>query len=331
MTKSNNGRNSNLIEKSSKKRLLRFVRLLFVLSVFILLWRVFDGEEAIRLLFDANPLLLLAGFISLSLQTVLSALRWRLTASQLGITIGPKRALSEYYLSQIANQSLPGGVLGDAGRVIRSSSQAGWVISAKAVLIERMAGQITLFTLFFVSLGANLLLPTNLLLPQWLLITTLLVLGITFAMVLFLIGFIKANRSNLVPKITNFTADIYKSLLAKNVRWPQLGLSLVAAVLNIFGFIFASWAIGAEISIGIAFVIVPIILLAMLVPLSIGGWGIREAVAASLFPLAGALQTEGLAASVGFGLLFLLASLPGVLVALFRTGRDSNSEELGAS
>lgn len=331
MTNSNTGKRSNLTNKITKRKLLSVARLIFLVSVFVLLWQVFDGEEAIALLLDANPLLLLAGFMSLSLQTLLSAFRWRLTAAQLGITIGPRRALSEYYLSQIANQSLPGGVLGDAGRVIRSSSQAGWVISAKAVFIERMAGQITLFTLFLVSLVVNLLLPVDFSIPQWLLIATLVVLIAIIGLVLSLIGFVRANSSQMAPKIRNLAAEIYKSLLAENVRWPQLGLSLIAAVLNIFGFIFAAWAIGAEISISISFVVVPIILLAMLVPVSIGGWGIREAMAASLFPLAGALQTEGLASSVGFGLLFLLTSLPGVMVAIFKNKRESDSLKHGAS
>lgn len=329
MTNSNPGGANSFLEKFRNRTVLNLLRVLFLLSVFILVWRVFDGEEAIRLLFDANPLLLLAGFISLNLQTVLAAFRWRLTASQLGLAISAKTALGEYYLSQIANQSLPGGVLGDAGRVVRSSRQAGWVISAKAVFIEKMTGQVMLFVLFFITLSLGLISPTNFSFPSWLLNTSLLVLAITILLILLVAGFISVKKSKLASMLSDFSGDVYKSLLAKNVRWPQLGLTLGGSIFNIFGFIFAAWAIGAEITVGIAFILVPIILLAMLIPLTIGGWGIREATAATLFPIAGASQSEGLASSVAFGLLFLLVSLPGVLVALSRGQTPPNSNDQG--
>ena len=78
-------------------------------------------------------------------QTVLSAMRWRLTARQLGQTIPLTRAIGEYYLAQVVNQSLPGGVVGDAGRAVRARHQAGLRRAGAAVAIERLAGQVALF------------------------------------------------------------------------------------------------------------------------------------------------------------------------------------------
>jgi hypothetical protein len=54
------------------------------------------------------------------------------------------------------------------------------------------------------------------------------------------------------------------------------------------------------------------ILIAMLLPLTISGWGLREGVAVALFPLVGATATQGLVASVAFGLVCVLAALPGL-------------------
>ena len=64
-----------------------------------------------------------------------------------------------------------------------------------------------------------------------------------------------------------------------------------------------------------ALVLVPLIVFTMLMPFTVGGWGLREGAAATLLPLAGATAAQGLAASVAFGLAFLVATLPG-LVAL---------------
>jgi hypothetical protein len=51
----------------------------------------------------------------------------------------------EYYLAQIVNQSLPGGMIGDAGRAVRARAQAGLLAAGQAVVFERLAGQIAMF------------------------------------------------------------------------------------------------------------------------------------------------------------------------------------------
>lgn len=316
-----------LIQKFRNKWFVGLIRVLFLASIFILLWRVADGEEAIRLLVDAEPLLLLAGFIALTLQTVFAAFRWRIAASQLGIFIDIKSAIGEYYLSQMTNQSLPGGFMGDIGRVIRSRSQAGWVRSAQAVIIERMAGQSSLFVLFFISLGLNLALPADLSLPNWLLLGSGLMLIGSIVLVSILTAVIKFGGSTLAESLANLWGVIYETLFARNIRWTQLGLSFLAVTMNILGFVFAARAVGSPISIATAFVLVPLILLAMLIPLTVGGWGIREAAAAALFPIAGLAASEGLAASVAFGLIFLFASLPGALVAFLAKNKSTTNNQ----
>jgi uncharacterized membrane protein YbhN (UPF0104 family) len=79
------------------------------------------------------------------------------------------------------------------------------------------------------------------------------------------------------------------------------------------GFTFAAWAIGFQLSFLVALAVVPMILTAMLLPLTISGWGLREGVAVALFPLVGATATQGLVASMTFGVICLLAALPGLV------------------
>ncbi len=62
--------------------------------------------------------------LTLTVQTLLSAWRWRLTARQLGLRIAPSQSVREYYLAQIVNQSLPGGMAGDVGRAERQDCAA---------------------------------------------------------------------------------------------------------------------------------------------------------------------------------------------------------------
>jgi len=57
------------------------------------------------------------------------------------------------------------------------------------------------------------------------------------------------------------------------------------------------------------------------VPVTISGWGLREGAAVVLFPLAGSTASGGLATSVAFGLMLIVASLPGSLAVLGRARR----------
>ncbi|MFN3615200.1 MAG: UPF0104 family protein, partial [Rubrimonas sp.] len=87
-----------------------------------------------------------------------------------------------------------------------------------------------------------------------------------------------------------------------------------------------SAAVGAPLG-PAALVVVPLTLTAMLIPVSVGGWGLREGAAAAVWPLAGFSAQAGLAASVAFGLLALVAALPGLVVAL----RSARAPRAGAA
>ena len=55
-------------------------------------------------------------------------------------------------------------------------------------------------------------------------------------------------------------------------------------------------------------------MLAMAIPLNIGGWGPREGVAAWAFAAAGLGAAQGVAAAVVYGVMALVATLPGAVV-----------------
>lgn len=301
------------------------------LGIFALLWHIADGEEALRRLRGANPWWLVASFAALTVQTVLSALRWQLTARQLGIVLNRPTALREYYLSQIVNQTLPGGILGDLSRAVRARAQAGVVASGQAVLLERLAGQAALFAIMVIAFGAALAMPRGVDWPLSIVVTfavvVLCLLGGAFALV-----FIAKNSSGRLGRgLASFQRAGVRAFHPPTVRWRQIGLSIGTALCNVAGFLWAAWAIGSELSVFTALAVVPMILLAMLIPLTIGGWGLREGAAAALFVVAGATAAEGLAASVAFGLVFLTASLPGLIFVVGakqkRLANDKPGEE----
>jgi uncharacterized membrane protein YbhN (UPF0104 family) len=285
-----------------------------------LLWRVADGAAALGYLAAADIAWMAAALVLLTVQALLSAMRWRLTARQLGIELDRGPAVREYYLSQIVNQVLPGGVLGDAGRALRARGQAGLLASGQAVVFERLAGQIGLLVVFSAAVAGTWAVPGGFRGPDWLLGVTLSlpVAGATvFAlycaggrMRVFMLEWLPAR---IVRAAKGLVAAFAHSVAAPEVRVPQGFMSLGTALCNIAAFACCAAAIGAPLPVPATLVLIPLILVTMLIPLTPAGWGLREGAAAALLPLAGATSAEGLAASVAFGLALLVSTLPGLI------------------
>ncbi|WP_157958836.1 lysylphosphatidylglycerol synthase transmembrane domain-containing protein [Salinicola sp. RZ23] len=280
-----------------------------------LAWQLNTGEILARL-GTLSPLWVAAG-IALSLpQVVISAWRWRLTARYVGIALPWPRALREYYLATFLNQILPGGVMGDATRAWRHGSRAdagqrGAAI--RAVIIERASGQIALVLVALIPLAAAAPLRdaivTSLSAAQsgwpW---------AIAAAALLGLVAVIGLRHPALSRALASLGQDLRQALLGSRV-WPrQLLSSLLVVATYVAVFLCAARALELPRSLGVLLPLIPPLLLAMAIPLSVAGWGLREGAAALIWPLAGLPAQEGVTLSITYGLLILLGSLPGALV-----------------
>ncbi|MDM7459042.1 MAG: lysylphosphatidylglycerol synthase transmembrane domain-containing protein, partial [Paracoccus sp. (in: a-proteobacteria)] len=114
------------------------LRLVAAAAILGLVWWQTDSQDALVRLRMADLWWLAAGLVALWVQTILSAWRWRLVAQALGQRIDPMRAIGEYFLGQVVNQTMPGGFVGDVARAVRSADQAGMARAGGAVLAERL-------------------------------------------------------------------------------------------------------------------------------------------------------------------------------------------------
>ncbi|MDX5402357.1 MAG: flippase-like domain-containing protein [Rhodobacterales bacterium] len=297
--------------------MLKILRLVVTLTLLILLWQAIDGPAALALLLQADAGWLVMAVVALSGQTLLSALRWRVTARALGHPIPLWRAVREYYLSQIVNQSLPGGVLGDAGRAVRARHGVGLKRAGQAVVFERLAGQLVLGAVTVTAVLLVWAIPLGVTLPDWVLrfVALSVLVLVVMAGVIWGLG---RGKSAAGRHVRDWTDAFALSVLAPPVLPRQALLSLGTTALNLLAFALCARATGTVMPVMAVMIVVPLILFTMLIPISISGWGLREGAAAALFPVFGATSTEGFAASLAFGLMFLLSTLPGIAVLLFQ-------------
>jgi glycosyltransferase 2 family protein len=292
------------------------LRLAVPLIILTVLWHIVDGPAAVARLAQAHPGWLIAAALLVNVQTLLCTARWRLTAKRLGQRLGVRQAVGEYYLAQLLNAVLPGGMAGDAARAVRVRHAADLVTSGQAVMLERFAGQVSLQAVLLPSLALALILPGGIRWPDHILTAALAAAAVVLGVIG--IALVAGRLTARLPVISGLDGAAMRALLAPGV-WPRqvvLGVAIVAC--NLAAFWCVSEATGTRLTLEATLTVVPLILTAMLLPVSVGGWGWREGAAAALFPLAGATGEAGLAASVAFGLMVLAGALPGVVPLLGR-------------
>ncbi|PYE84865.1 lysylphosphatidylglycerol synthase transmembrane domain-containing protein [Pseudoroseicyclus aestuarii] len=284
------------------------IKPLVALVLLVLLLVAFGSADVGARLAAAEPVWIGVAVAALLAQTVLMALRWRLVAGSLGIAFSARWALAEYLVAQLVNLTVPGGVVGDGARAVRSrAGEEGLKRAAQAVVLERAAGQLGLLAVGLAGLGWAALAPGALDWPPGL------VRGLALAG---LAGAGGAALAVLLLRGGRIAALIARCLPDARLRAAHAGLSIVAALLNVIAFAACARAVGVPLSPLAALVLVPLILTAMVIPLGIAGWGWREGAAAALFPVAGASASAGIAAGITFGIAMMIAAAPGLPLLL---------------
>ena len=92
-----------------------------------------------------------------------------------------------------------------------------------------------------------------------------------------------------------------------------LPLSALVHILSIIAVYAIAQSLGIHLGLRAAAGATPIILLAQVLPISIGGWGVRETAAVTVLSTLGIDPSAALTLSVIFGTLFALATLPGLV------------------
>lgn len=278
-----------------------------------LLWWVGTGPvlDGVRLI--DGPAVAAALGIGL-LTTVCCAWRWRLIAVGLGVALPFGAAVAHCYRAVFLNATLPGGMVGDVDRAVRHGRDAGDLgRGVRAVFWERTAGQVVQVAMSVVILAAFPS-PVRAYLPV---VAAVVVTG-GLGAVLLARALPRGGSSRWARALRAAASDVRDGPLARR-RW--LGVALASAVVvagHLATFVVAARTAGATAPLSRLVPLTLLALLAMALPLNVGGFGPREGVAAWAFGAAGLTAAEGVATGVVYGALVLVSSLPGAVVLIVR-------------
>jgi uncharacterized membrane protein YbhN (UPF0104 family) len=297
------------------------LRLAAGVTILWFLWRQVGAEPFKQGLRAVTWQAVLAAVTLTFLTTLCSAWRWRVVARALGVDIALPVAVRAYYQSLFLNSVLVGGVLGDVHRAVTHGRRAGDVVRGlRAVAWERLCGQVIQAVVTVVVL-VTLPSPVRPALP-YVLVGIVVTAGCA---ALAARGAAHRGHSRLGRAAQVVAADLRHGLLSPGV-WPQLALaSLLVVAGHTATFVIAARVAGSDAPLGELIALLMVVQTALVIPLSIGGWGLREGVAAWAFGAAGLGAATGVTVSTLYAVLMLIAVAPGavfLLIGAVRRRRD---------
>jgi len=303
---------------------LPLLRLAVAVTVLWFLWRHVGAAPFKEGLRAVTWPAIVAAVTLTALTTLCSAWRWRVAAQALGIGIGLPAAVRSYYRSLFLNSVLIGGVLGDVHRGVAHGRRSGDVVlGLRAVAWERLFGQVIQAVMTAVVL-LTLPSPVRPALP-YVLAGVAGVAGLAGCAALVARCTDRRGRSRLTRAARAVADDLRHGMLALDV-WPQL---VLASVLVVAGhtatFVIAARVAGSTAPLGELLALLMVVQTAMVIPLSIGGWGLREGAAAWAFAAAGLGAATGVTIATLYAVIMLAAVAPGgglLLIDAVRRRRD---------
>ena len=250
------------------------------------------------------------------LQIFLGALRWREISAECGAPLDTKQAMRYNVIGTFFNQTLPSSIGGDAVRLwLVARNGAGWRAATYSIFVDRAIGLIALAIIIVASLPWSYNLITD---PQGrsalLLIDFAALAGGLGFLVLGVLPWPWLKRWWATHHI-HACAVIANRVIFSRDRGPKIAvLSVLVHVLAVV----IAWcvveSIAAPVMFGQIFQLVPPVMLITMLPISIAGWGVREATMGLAFGYAGLVANEGVNVSLLFGAVSFLVGIVGGLV-----------------
>jgi len=292
------------------------IRIAASLLLVVLVFTFADPPRVIRSLGQTDPGWLAAGFASAVLASLLSALRWLAIARWLGLKHTLSGGLMAYWRGITANTVLPGGNLGgDALRTLHLQQAGNSLIPAAAsVALDRLSG---LWMLVVLSLAASAAVPG--LLPEGRLPGGPALVLLTLAVLVgpALLWLFSAKLGPLLPKkIAGLLLTLHQRPAPRRLYLQQMAWSAGVQFFSVLAYALAGKAVGLELPFLLFLVAAgPVFILAAL-PISVGGWGTREAASALVLAALGVPRELAVAAAVLYGLFAALQGLLGAVTLL---------------
>ena len=294
-----------------RRRLLQFLKA--GLSVALVVWiaRTLDGHALAAAMRQLAPATVAVAALLTAAQAMIIGWRWHRIVSLLGGRLPPLDALKWVFVGLFFNNALPTSVGGDAVRIVLlRRSGASFKLAAGSVAIERGTGLVVLGLMVSACVPAVWSAVHG---RSW---------SLTLALVgpALLAGLLVAAVADRVfgrwlpvgpAGVLTWLGDGLRRLALHPRSLAEIaGLGLAASFTGLLAAFVLGTGLGIDLGLPAYVVLVGGATLLSVLPISLGGWGVRELGMVALFGALGVGAERALALSLLWGLLPLLVSLP---------------------
>lgn len=257
---------------------------------------------------------------------IILAMRWSAILQTLASSRNFRTIIKLVFIGQFFSQVFPSGVGSDVARMwLAKNNQIPLAVAVSSVAVDRLSGLIPVLVLATASLpflitGA----PINNLTKAMVLLLAIAYCGFVIILLLDRAP-LPLERFKIGRGLCKIASDARLALFTSHAAIKILTYSF----LNQTGIVLVVYIIAGSLNIPVnlssCLLVVPVSNLLQALPISIGGWGVRESSFVACFGLFGLLPQDALSISVVFGLVNLIASLPGSILWLWQRDRTSGS------
>jgi len=260
-------------------------------------------EEAKTLLRTASSTYLFFATVLIGIHLFLVAIRWRSVINICGKIVPVYTILSITMAGHFFRSLLPLSIGGDIARAV-FCQQIGFskTMAFVSIIFDRTLGLISLAGIVVV---VSLTSESTSSIAIYGATLTLLLLGLIASALIFSesnvmrnFGFFSAFKSNLKEIALSFKIKIYSKSSLNAMTY-----SIMANISIVLSMFFLTVSINCDISLIQSLIYFPIVLLMTLLPVSVGGWGVREVVMIYIFSLLSLPRAEAVFISVAFGII----------------------------
>jgi glycosyltransferase 2 family protein len=253
------------------------------------------------------------------LQIFVGVLRWREISGECGAPLATSQAMRFNLIGTFFNQTLPSSIGGDAVRLwLVARGGAGWRAATYSIFVDRAIGLIALAIIIVGSLPWSYHLISD---PHG----RSALLLVDFAALAGGVGFLVLGRLPW-PWLKRWwgTHHLHAcSVIANRVIFSRThgpAIAVLSGLVHVLAVVIA-WcvvqSIAAPVAFGQVFQLLPPVMLITMLPISIAGWGVREATMGLAFGYAGLMSNEGVNVSLLYGAVTFLVGAFGGLVWVF--------------
>lgn len=295
-----------------------------------------DLEKSLQKIQGVDVPLLLLGAVCFYFQLLIGGLRWQAVNKAIGVAMTFAQSIRIFFIGMFFNQALPGGTGGDAVRVylaFKSGLQLRGALNG--VMLERLGAVVALILLVDIAqpflhhrIDAEA--------AKWSLLSAAFLTVAAVGGIVMIMAADRVLQEYVKYKIVRglgYLSSDTRAIFCRPIHAAKVLFLGLAGNVNISICVFIlSQSLGLEITLLECLLLVPPVLLIAAIPISVGGWGVREMAMVNAFGLIGVGFDGALALSVLTGLVGIAVSLPGGLVWLFsrERGRGTKISEIEA-